>query len=231
MAAANLFAFYWFPIVFFSSWGPFQMSGLPLEISVKFQINMAMRDVSNMAHVDRFSNSVVPLVWFEIVSISTPSFEFAEHLHHKILMKFVSRLDLGKTARRTEKPFHALHQYIAGRFGSVSMGSFRRWHHFDALCDHTRVDAIVVQLADIAQNIETTTEIQQRLSGHHSTAQRIGQSVRIEREATKEQCCAERCTLRHRHQLRKDIHVGRGAGHFRGWRQWQRLKIRRFHFD
>lgn len=44
------------------------MSGLPLEISVKFQINMAMRDVSNMAHVERFSNIVVPMVWFEIVS-------------------------------------------------------------------------------------------------------------------------------------------------------------------
>lgn len=44
------------------------MSGLPLEISVKFQINMAMRDVSNMAHVERFSNIVIPMVWFEIVS-------------------------------------------------------------------------------------------------------------------------------------------------------------------
>lgn len=55
--------------LFFFSIRPFQMSGLPLEISVKFQINMAMRDVSSMAHVDRFSNMVVPMVWFEIVSI------------------------------------------------------------------------------------------------------------------------------------------------------------------
>lgn len=45
------------------------MSGLPLEISVKFQINMAMRDVSNMANVERFSNIVIPMVWFEIVSL------------------------------------------------------------------------------------------------------------------------------------------------------------------
>lgn len=44
------------------------MSGLPLELSVKFQINMAMRDVSNMANVDQFSNMIVPCLWFEIVS-------------------------------------------------------------------------------------------------------------------------------------------------------------------
>lgn len=46
------------------------MSGLPLKLSVKFQINMAMRDVSNMANVAQFSNIVVPMLWFEIVSIN-----------------------------------------------------------------------------------------------------------------------------------------------------------------
>lgn len=45
-----------------------QRSGLPLELKVKFQINMAMRDVSNMAHVEKFSNIVIPMLWFEIVS-------------------------------------------------------------------------------------------------------------------------------------------------------------------
>lgn len=43
------------------------MSGLPLELSVKFQINMAMRDLSSMANVEQFSNMVVPCLWFEIV--------------------------------------------------------------------------------------------------------------------------------------------------------------------
>lgn len=45
------------------------MSGLPLKVSVRFQINMAMRDVSNMAHVDKFSNITIPMLWFEIVNI------------------------------------------------------------------------------------------------------------------------------------------------------------------
>lgn len=37
-----------------------------MDVSVKFQINMAMHDVSNMAHVDHFSHIVVPMMWFEI---------------------------------------------------------------------------------------------------------------------------------------------------------------------
>ncbi|XP_063700410.1 scavenger receptor class B member 1 [Culicoides brevitarsis] len=43
-----------------------RQSGLPLDISVKFQINMAMHDVGNMANVDRFSHLVIPMLWFEI---------------------------------------------------------------------------------------------------------------------------------------------------------------------
>lgn len=46
------------------------MSGLPLKLSVKMQINLAMHDVSNMAHVERFSNIVLPMLWFEIVRIA-----------------------------------------------------------------------------------------------------------------------------------------------------------------
>lgn len=44
----------------------FQESGLPLDVSVKLQINMAMNDVSNMAHVERFSHMFIPMLWFEI---------------------------------------------------------------------------------------------------------------------------------------------------------------------
>lgn len=29
---------------------------------------MAMRDVGNMAHVEKFSNIIIPMLWFEIVS-------------------------------------------------------------------------------------------------------------------------------------------------------------------
>ncbi|XP_037041969.1 scavenger receptor class B member 1 isoform X2 [Bradysia coprophila] len=47
-------------------------SGLPLSLSVKLQINMAMRDISNMAHVERFSNIVVPMLWFEITMPHLP---------------------------------------------------------------------------------------------------------------------------------------------------------------
>lgn len=44
------------------------MSGLPLKLSVKMQINLAMHDVSNMANVELFSHLVLPMLWFEIVS-------------------------------------------------------------------------------------------------------------------------------------------------------------------
>lgn len=43
-------------------------SGLPVDIAFRFQINMALQDVSKIDHVDGFSNLVVPLLWFEIVS-------------------------------------------------------------------------------------------------------------------------------------------------------------------
>lgn len=39
---------------------------------MKFQINMAMHDVSNMAHVDRFSHIVMPMLWFEIAMLGLP---------------------------------------------------------------------------------------------------------------------------------------------------------------
>lgn len=47
----------------------YQLSGLPLKLSVKMQINMAMRDVSMMANVEKFAHTVWPMLWFEIVSI------------------------------------------------------------------------------------------------------------------------------------------------------------------
>ncbi|XP_062544964.1 scavenger receptor class B member 1 isoform X4 [Armigeres subalbatus] len=43
------------------------ISGLPLQLSVKFQINMAMGDISNMAECERFANIVIPTLWFEIM--------------------------------------------------------------------------------------------------------------------------------------------------------------------
>lgn len=150
------------------------MSGLPLEISVKFQINMAMRDVSNMAHVERFSNIVIPMVWFEIVSV----FQRVHSIcRPKMLIKFNCwKIDIGKIARRIEESIHTLHQYIASGVGNVTMGSLGRRHFITIVCHYTCIDAIVIQYANIAQYIETT-KILKHLSGHHSTARRIGQSV------------------------------------------------------
>lgn len=45
------------------------MSGLPVNLSVKLQINMAMGNVNNMNNVEQFTNLVVPMLWFDIVSI------------------------------------------------------------------------------------------------------------------------------------------------------------------
>lgn len=44
-----------------------------MKLSVKFQINLAMQDVSTIAHVDkRFSNLVIPMLWFEISMENIP---------------------------------------------------------------------------------------------------------------------------------------------------------------
>ncbi|XP_044735776.1 scavenger receptor class B member 1 isoform X2 [Chrysoperla carnea] len=47
-------------------------SGLPLNISVKFQINMALGPIAHMAHVERFANMVLPLLWFDIHMYELP---------------------------------------------------------------------------------------------------------------------------------------------------------------
>ncbi|XP_075988798.1 scavenger receptor class B member 1-like isoform X1 [Anticarsia gemmatalis] len=47
-------------------------SGLPLEVSSKFQINMALGDISSMRNVDKFSNMYLPLLWFDIKMYSLP---------------------------------------------------------------------------------------------------------------------------------------------------------------
>ncbi|XP_070501982.1 scavenger receptor class B member 1 [Chironomus tepperi] len=48
------------------------LSGLPLKLSAKFQINMAMSDVRNMAHVEKFSHLTIPMLWFEISMMELP---------------------------------------------------------------------------------------------------------------------------------------------------------------
>ncbi|KAF5286498.1 hypothetical protein FQR65_LT12581 [Abscondita terminalis] len=40
-------------------------SGLPLEVAARFQINMVLGDLESMAHVEQFSNMVLPLLWTE----------------------------------------------------------------------------------------------------------------------------------------------------------------------
>lgn len=44
-------------------------SGLPVDLAFRFQINMALQEIGHMARVEKFSNFVLPLLWFEIVSI------------------------------------------------------------------------------------------------------------------------------------------------------------------
>ena len=44
-------------------------SGLPVDLAFRFQINMALQDISAIDNVDGFSDLVLPLLWFEIVSI------------------------------------------------------------------------------------------------------------------------------------------------------------------
>lgn len=48
-------------------------SGLPLEVSSKFQINMALKDISSISHVEKFSNMVLPMLWFDITMSELPT--------------------------------------------------------------------------------------------------------------------------------------------------------------
>ncbi|XP_002133269.1 scavenger receptor class B member 1 isoform X1 [Drosophila pseudoobscura] len=47
-------------------------SGLPLSLSVKVQINMHFKDLSNFPTVARFSHLTAPMLWFEIMMPSLP---------------------------------------------------------------------------------------------------------------------------------------------------------------
>lgn len=57
-----MYYFYYFLIKYW------QESGLPLSLSVKMQINLALGDLSNIANCDSFSNFVLPMLWTDIVS-------------------------------------------------------------------------------------------------------------------------------------------------------------------
>jgi len=49
-----------------------QVSGLPLKLSAKFQINLVMSDVKSMAHCAQFSHMTIPMLWFEIGLLELP---------------------------------------------------------------------------------------------------------------------------------------------------------------
>lgn len=42
---------------------------MPVKVAVRLQINMVFTDLSSMAKVERFSNMILPMLWFEIVSM------------------------------------------------------------------------------------------------------------------------------------------------------------------
>ncbi|KAI4492425.1 hypothetical protein M0804_002216 [Polistes exclamans] len=48
-------------------------SGLPVDLAFRFQINMAFQEIGHMARVEKFSNFVLPLLWFEIGMYELPS--------------------------------------------------------------------------------------------------------------------------------------------------------------
>lgn len=43
-------------------------SGSPVDLAFRFQINMALQDISRISQVEKFANVILPLLWFEIVS-------------------------------------------------------------------------------------------------------------------------------------------------------------------
>lgn len=43
-------------------------SGSPVDLAFRFQINMALQDISKITRVEKFADIILPLLWFEIVS-------------------------------------------------------------------------------------------------------------------------------------------------------------------
>ncbi|XP_039751840.1 scavenger receptor class B member 1-like isoform X2 [Pararge aegeria] len=61
-------------------------AGLPLDVSSKFQINMALGDISNIRHTEKFSHMYLPLLWFDIRMYTLPpSLEFKFKFYLNIL--------------------------------------------------------------------------------------------------------------------------------------------------
>lgn len=58
-------------------------SGLPLDVSAKFQINMALDDLSSITNSGRFANLYLPLLWFDIVSVILSVFVIISHVVKK----------------------------------------------------------------------------------------------------------------------------------------------------
>ncbi|XP_031841613.1 scavenger receptor class B member 1 isoform X2 [Nomia melanderi] len=48
-------------------------SGLPVNVAFRFQINMALQNIGHMARVEKFENTVLPLLWFEIGLYELPT--------------------------------------------------------------------------------------------------------------------------------------------------------------
>ncbi|XP_076256603.1 scavenger receptor class B member 1-like isoform X2 [Rhynchophorus ferrugineus] len=47
-------------------------SGLPINVAVRYQINMALGSIQNIANTERFANMVLPLLWTEIGMYDLP---------------------------------------------------------------------------------------------------------------------------------------------------------------
>lgn len=43
-------------------------AGLPVKLAFRFQINMALQNIENIARMEKFANFIFPMLWFEIVS-------------------------------------------------------------------------------------------------------------------------------------------------------------------
>ncbi|XP_055599578.1 scavenger receptor class B member 1-like isoform X2 [Uranotaenia lowii] len=68
------------------------LSGLPLTLSVKFQINMAMGDINSIAECERFSNMVIPTLWFEITMLKLPTSLQNRFLFYLVYLRILDRI-------------------------------------------------------------------------------------------------------------------------------------------
>lgn len=91
-------------------------SGLPLDVNVRFQINMALGNIKTIANCDRFDNMVLPLLWAEMKMEGLPDYLSTRfQLYINILPKTTEILQYFFVVSGFCALFYSIYKFIVSR--------------------------------------------------------------------------------------------------------------------